>query len=397
MTGVNFSPLFLELNYWQAVIMLYRQSLSVPPVFAGELDSSTGEDVQSPSMRSIEEHEDEEKVFMKVAEAGQRVIKIYRQLHRIRLTLDDVDFTVLAATSVLGDLIGKCPPAEACRDAFDRMSKATISMCMSTTGFGNRPAFETMSRSNTSESQSQYYSENAQRPFIYTPRDRTSPSSASGSRNVQIRRPLPRFDMNLRDLFSEEEVGSRTQHRAPATAPMYPPPPSQTYPAQPTQESSSLKHTTIQPQPQQPTSPRPLNFDPTSATNVIDPALQNTTHFSPIQPSLPPLQQQQQTQPQTPTPHTPEHSPYAHFAQPSFAPSTMPDNSFQNLDFLDSLPDPDDPSANNVLGGDLDLGFGVGGMAWHGSGGAGWDDGAGFDLFDGFFFGNNGVGGGMAS
>ena len=53
-------------------------------------------------------------------------------------TLDDVDFTVLAATSVLGDLMDKCPPAEACRDAFDRMSKATVQMCLSTTGFGSR-------------------------------------------------------------------------------------------------------------------------------------------------------------------------------------------------------------------------------------------------------------------
>src|ERR1700712_239981 len=51
--------------------------------------------------------------------------------------MDEVDFTILAATSVLGDLIEKCPPAEACRDAFDRMSKATVQMCMSTTGFGS--------------------------------------------------------------------------------------------------------------------------------------------------------------------------------------------------------------------------------------------------------------------
>ena len=48
-----------------------------------------------------------------------------------------MDFTVLAATSVLGDLSDKCPPAEACRDAFERMSKATVKMCLSTTGFGS--------------------------------------------------------------------------------------------------------------------------------------------------------------------------------------------------------------------------------------------------------------------
>ncbi|TVY67428.1 Positive regulator of purine utilization, partial [Lachnellula suecica] len=166
-TGVGFSVEFLELNYWQCVIMLYRQSLSVPPMFQGEF--STSEEVESPSMHNVELREDEERVFLKVAEAGQRVLRLYRQLHRVhlvnytflathhlfmagisflyaiwhspivrsRLTMDEVDFTILAATSVLGDLIEKCPPAEACRDAFDRMSKATVQMCMSTTGFSS--------------------------------------------------------------------------------------------------------------------------------------------------------------------------------------------------------------------------------------------------------------------
>ncbi|KAL1627078.1 hypothetical protein SLS54_002617 [Diplodia seriata] len=90
-TGVQFSPLFLELNYWQAVIMLYRQSLSVPPVLADEL-RSTEDDVSSPSMVNLEEREDEEHVFLKVAEAGQKVLKLYRQLHRVHL----VNYTFLA-------------------------------------------------------------------------------------------------------------------------------------------------------------------------------------------------------------------------------------------------------------------------------------------------------------
>jgi hypothetical protein len=90
-TGVAFSPLFLELNYWQAVIMLYRQSLSVPPVLAEEL-AATNQDVQSPSMVQQEDQEDEEVVFLKVAEAGQKVLKLYRQLHRIHL----VNYTFLA-------------------------------------------------------------------------------------------------------------------------------------------------------------------------------------------------------------------------------------------------------------------------------------------------------------
>lgn len=37
-------------------------------------------------------------------------------------------------------MVDRCPPAEACRDAFDRMSKATVAMCMSTTGFSSNAA-----------------------------------------------------------------------------------------------------------------------------------------------------------------------------------------------------------------------------------------------------------------
>ena len=50
--------------------------------------------------------------------------------------MDEVDFTVLAAKSVFSDMIDKCPPAETCRDAFDRTAKATIKMASSRGGFG---------------------------------------------------------------------------------------------------------------------------------------------------------------------------------------------------------------------------------------------------------------------
>ena len=146
--------------------MLYRQSLSVPAPFANEL--SPTDEVGSPGSMFVEDKDDEDHVFLKCAEAGQKTLKLYRQLHRqrlvnytylathhlfmagisflyavwhspavrSRLSLDDFDFTVLAATSVLGDLMEKCPPAEACRDAFERMSKATVQMCLSTPGYG---------------------------------------------------------------------------------------------------------------------------------------------------------------------------------------------------------------------------------------------------------------------
>lgn len=219
LTGVSFSHQFLELNYWQAVTMLYRQSLSVPPPFAGEM--SPTEDVTSPSSIFTEDKEDEDLVFLKCAEAGQKTLKIYRQLHRLRLvnysylathhlfmagisflyavwhspavryriTLDDFDFTVLAATSVLGDLMVKCPPAEACRDAFERMSKATVQMCMSSPGFG----FGSRDESN------RYFLDTSAASQSLGSRQGTSKGSISRPK----RRPPPKFDMDLRDLFPD--------------------------------------------------------------------------------------------------------------------------------------------------------------------------------------------------
>lgn len=89
-TTVQFSIKFLELNYWQAVIMLYRQSLSVPHTLAGEVGPHN--DVDSPMTPNADSYEDEDEIFLKVAEAGQRVLKLYRQLHRVHL----VNYTYLA-------------------------------------------------------------------------------------------------------------------------------------------------------------------------------------------------------------------------------------------------------------------------------------------------------------
>lgn len=89
-TAVKFPIEFLELNYWQAVIMLYRQSLSVPPPLGGEISPS--DDVTSPVPLGLDYQQDEDETFLKVAEAGQKVLKLYRQLHRLRL----VNYTYLA-------------------------------------------------------------------------------------------------------------------------------------------------------------------------------------------------------------------------------------------------------------------------------------------------------------
>lgn len=218
-TAVSFSTQFLELNYWQAVTMLYRQSLSVPAAFAGEF--SPTEDVASPSSIFTEDKEDEDLVFLKCAEAGQKTLKLYRQLHRLRLvnytylathhlfmagisflyavwhspavrsriSLDDFDFTVLAATSVLADLMVKCPPAEACRDAFERMSRATVQMCMSSPAFGF----------GCKEEQHRMPAEpSAPRPIAPMP-----PGRARKLMPQPTKRPPPKFDMNLQDLFPD--------------------------------------------------------------------------------------------------------------------------------------------------------------------------------------------------
>ncbi|KAJ5747143.1 uncharacterized protein N7511_008839 [Penicillium nucicola] len=248
-TGVRFSIELLELNYWQAIILLYQQSLTVPAELAGEL--TPADDVSSPSFSNPDEGDEEDHVYLNVAEAGQKVIRIYRQLHRVRLvnytylathhifmagisflyaiwhsplvrshlTLDEVDFTVLAATSVLGDLMHKCPPAEACRDAFERMSKATVQMCLSTTGFGSQVDMNRINTSNTHNNPSP--GRNRQQ---MDPRHRAGQGQPRrATQATRSSRPLPKFDMNLAGLFNERNpLTDRSRPESRASGPSYP-------------------------------------------------------------------------------------------------------------------------------------------------------------------------------
>ncbi|KAK5687419.1 hypothetical protein LTS10_001557 [Elasticomyces elasticus] len=408
MTGVAFTPLFLELNYWQAVILLYRQSLAVPEPLAGELSPSTGGDLPSPGPAGLEPKEDEEMIFMKVAQAGQTVLKLYRQLHRLKLvnytflathhlfmsgisflygqvftyiltscfrlwiirattatvspdtlamsrihysehahpnlfpaiwhstlvrsqlTLDDVDFTVLVATSVLTDLMVRCPPAEACRDAFTRMSKATISMVMSTTGFGTTSTLG---------------SQPLNSPGTYFQSLSLSRQSTDAQSDVHItQQPLmPQFDMNLRDLFSDEELANR-------------PPGRQIW-----GDAQVYQGNTTQ------TVPR-LNRE-ASTFSILSPQSSGDTGI--YQPQYP---QQSNT-----AYGTSNRQPYQAFAET--VSRSQPDVSFDDLSFLDSFP-VSDPS-NTWLGGNE--GFGTSGTGFDGNGA--WEANGGVDLFDGFFFG----------
>ncbi|CAG8241283.1 unnamed protein product [Penicillium salamii] len=262
-TGVRFSIELLELNYWQAIILLYQQSLTVPAELAGEL--TPADDVSSPSFSNPDEGDEEDHVYLNVAEAGQKVIRIYRQLHRVRLvnytylathhifmagmnivldrhrfladlfqefrsymqsgirpwfevTLDEVDFTVLAATSVLGDLMHKCPPAEACRDAFERMSKATVQMCLSTTGFGSQVD---MSRIHATTQAYNQFDPSRTRQSV-NQQNRTGQSQARRAPQTRSSRPVPRFDMNLGDLFTDNApMTDRSRPEGRPRAPSY--------------------------------------------------------------------------------------------------------------------------------------------------------------------------------
>ncbi|GJN80141.1 fungal specific transcription factor domain-containing protein [Purpureocillium lilacinum] len=155
-TGVAYSTLFLELGYWQAVILLHGKRGSNPALKKALYRKQNG--------RKADRDEDTDQSHLKVAEAGQKVIRLYRQLHlqglirytyisthqlfvagmsyleaihssetlRGRVTLDEVDFTVLAAKSVFADMEGKCPQASAYLDVFDQMARATIKIVSAT-------------------------------------------------------------------------------------------------------------------------------------------------------------------------------------------------------------------------------------------------------------------------
>ncbi|GAB7366263.1 hypothetical protein MBLNU230_g7821t1 [Neophaeotheca triangularis] len=423
--GVAFTPLLLELNYWQAVIMLYRQSLSVPESLAGELRATPGEDL-SPNRVGFDEQEDEQAVFLKVAQAGQSVLRTYRQLHRLKLvnytflathhlfmsgisflyaiwhstlvrsqlTLDDVDFTILAATSVLTDLIEKCPPAEACRDAFARMSKATISMCMSTTGFGTVSNLGTQPISTARGHGHSQQESDIERPNPYS----------TGRQNT--RRPAPRFDMNLRDLFTQNEAGQQQQLLSRNTVPR------EWHGAREHRASTSETPGARSEPLTHPISTEPLSHQHQDRRSSTASSSTNPQHYHP--PHAPTFPPHRLAHPPAPSPHLPSYHSQpprnSHFSS-TFPDASQTDFNLADLDFLDTFSTAE-PSQDFWFGGNggeiLDLGFGTGGTsgAWE-EGGTGWEfagenvgtgasagaTGA-FDLYDGFYFGHGGCGAG---
>jgi hypothetical protein len=279
-------------------------------------------------------------------------------------TMDEVDFTILAATSVLGDLIEKCPPAEACRDAFDRMSKATVQMCMSTTGFGSSAgALNTRRRShhhNQGSPESNTNNDHFNGIKQFRQQSRGAPAAKS--------RPVPQFDMALNDL-----LGSGSEIQVPTQPPFRP--------GSRNSASGGVKPE-LEPYSTSATPSRPNTNANTNMQSPSDYAISpplSSLDTSQIDPSLLP-------------------SPTATGQYAQQVQSTYSQNPYQEMQF-DFLQQPG--GWNGVVGEGGGAGVGGDGQ-WSGDlgMGLGWDVGGehdfseggngGVDLFDGFFFGGTG-------
>lgn len=134
--------------------------------------------------------------------------------------MDEVDFTILAATSVFTDLIEKCPPAEACRDAFERTAKATVKMSKQTGGFGQIPVRQNSARGNhdyltardASGNRQRHHSQrlsmdqSGQRPTL-SQYDMSAPDAYSSNRRTGQVPPIQTnaFPLNMPNIKTERD------------------------------------------------------------------------------------------------------------------------------------------------------------------------------------------------
>lgn len=270
--------------------------------------------------------------------------------------------------------MAKCPPAEACRDAFSRMAKATIAMVEKSTGFGSA---STLSSQPLNVPRNNYFAERDAAAAIDQP---PKPSNQM---------TMPQFDMDLKALFSPEEIASRplAQQFKLHTA------------AKRSQQAQagSVPARTQQQQQQHNQSQHQVGgyYDTTTSEHFQ----QSPTMLATTSPSNGPPAQQQQQQFYNPISTSPtlslsNQTPYQPLAQTIS--QSQPDFSFEtDMSFLDTFPI-SDPSGQSGWGGgwnDFDMGLG---FATGGTGTATWENGGdwggmggGVDMFDGFFFGGD--------
>jgi len=298
--------------------------------------------------------------------------------------MDEVDFTILAATSVFTDLIEKCPPAEACRDAFDRTAKATIKMANSTGGFG-----QVLPRAQPQPQSHKQRNSRSSGAFD----DRLNWSSPSSSNRSGGRHHRISADYNSRQAPSQYDVLSDTYSNSAASSAQLAAP--NQNPSKRFRLSATNTATTAT------TDPSETNFSlmrrvppqPRSTTSSAASALSPDTNSAAA--GLIPSPSQQTSSPSLPT--------TADFYNNPLQPQNplFTNSALQGMDFLQSLP------GNNSNNGNLDPDFGGGqqdaaqmdfnlGLGWEGMH-HDFSDGQQLDLFDGFFFGDQrGAGGGGA-
>ena len=284
--------------------------------------------------------------------------------------MDEVDFTILAATSVLGDMIEKCPPAEACRDAFNRMSKATVQMCLSTTGFASsaQGLSTRTSRKAAEESTAtpEFYSASGNQFATSNTRGHKAMNRQPTDHQQQLSRPKTKFDMGLNDLFPVNTTMKQPQPPQLPLTPTGPPsynstPSTHSIKADFGPDSYGIPRNQVH-------SPTDYALEAASGpldTSAIDPSL------------LPSPQLQNHGLPLNPVQQYPN-------VGGMFGGGAYGDIDFniQGMDFLQSYGQGMD-AAQNSSG--MDLGFGLG---WEGMD-HDFSEGNQLDLFDGFFFGNN--------
>lgn len=237
-------------------------------------------------------------------------------------------------------------------------------MCLSTGGFGAQ-GFSNQNRQPQSRLNSTDLSAGDQMAMSLNPNAPYFTQQQSSS----AQKPVPAFDYDLRELFSDEESATRQLSRL-------------KMPQQQQQQQQNPYSNINQLMNSQQQTKAPFGAYPTAPSPSLS-APMPTTSIKSYQPS--------------PTYSTilPNSAPYTNFANAiqTQYPTMSP---FSDLDFLDTLPlGPEnsggvDGSANAAPEGfaDFDMNFGMG---WDGSlPGPAFEDGGGVDLFDGFFFGGNG-------
>ncbi|KAJ5613307.1 C6 transcription factor [Penicillium lagena] len=92
-TGVRFPILYMELDYWNSIIMLYRRNFVDPNEL---LKSSNSTSSRLRRQQFCGKNEDEHRICLAVAEAGQNVLHIHRIMRQGRFAY----FTYLASQSI---------------------------------------------------------------------------------------------------------------------------------------------------------------------------------------------------------------------------------------------------------------------------------------------------------